>query len=143
MDYKDIYEAGRKYGDLCNHSWNTAMYYDTPFTDSDMMQWDYASHRFFEAGFDGDDFPEIVQAVRFGKIPESGRSINWAENQCERGVSCVKIIRDQKDLDYKSIYDVTLCGRDKYIVEGYYFGDYGSDGEPLLVNAKIIKGIEE
>lgn len=142
MDYKEVYDAGKKYGELCGHSWHLAMYYDNPYTTEKMMQWDYAAHRFYEAGFAGEDWPEMVQAIRYGDIPKNGQSINWAENRYECGVSCVKIVRQPEDLSYSSVYDVTLCDREKYLIEGYYFHDTGSDGEPLLVNAKMIKRLE-
>lgn len=92
---------------------------------------------FFEAGFYGRE-PEWVQAIRYGEIPESGYSINWAEGTRESGVSCVKIIRQESDRDYKSIYDITLGGQgfEKITVEGWYFGGTGSDGEPLLIGAR-------
>lgn len=90
--------------------------------------------RFFMAGFDGRE-PEYVSAIRYGEIPQSGRSTNWATGDCEGGVSCLKIIR--KDSDFDLIHPVyELQGTKKIVVEGWYFGDCGSDGEPLLLFVK-------
>lgn len=97
----------------------------------------WSNEVWFHAGFIGRE-PEYVQAVRFGSIPEGGRSKNHAEGSFEKGISCVKIIRTDADKDVKSIYDVTLGyqGIDKIVISGWYLGGSGSDGEPLLVDAK-------
>jgi hypothetical protein len=97
----------------------------------------WSNGAWFHAGFVGIE-PEYVEAVRFGAIPEDGRSINHAERKYEDGVSCVKIIRSEADRNAKSIYDVTLGyqGIEKNIISGWYLGGSGSDGEPLLVDAK-------
>ena len=88
---------------------------------------------FFHAGFVGRE-PEWVMAFRYGDIPEEGRSINWAENKYEPGVSVVDIIDSIEDADRltmkQSIY--TMLGRERVIVQGWYLGNYGSDGEPTL-----------
>ena len=90
--------------------------------------------QFFHAGFEGRE-PEWVEAIRYGEIPEEGRSINWAENKWEPGVSCVKIIRTEDDGDASSLYDITLGwqGREKIRVAGWWLGLSGSDGEPTLL----------
>lgn len=97
----------------------------------------WSNEVWFHAGFIGRE-PEYVQAVRFGSIPAGGRSKNHAEGSFENGISCVKIIRTDADKDVKSIYDVTLGyqGIDKIVISGWYLGGSGSDGEPLLVDAK-------
>jgi hypothetical protein len=94
---------------------------------------------FFRAGFVGRE-PEYVEAIRYGDIPDCGRSINYADNCYEDGVSCVKIIRTAGDINYQSIYDVTLGyqGFKKTMVTGWYLGGSGSDGEPLLLCAKEV-----
>jgi hypothetical protein len=101
---------------------------------------DFEYSQFFHAGFVGRE-PEYVTAIRYGKVPENGRSRNYSDGSYENGVSCVKIIRNESDADYKSIYDVTLGyqGIEKIVVEGWYLGQTGSDGEPLLVCAKEVK----
>lgn len=95
--------------------------------------------QFFHAGFINRE-PEYVRAIRYGKIPENGQSKNYANNSFENGISCVKIIRNESDYSIKSIYDVTLGYQeiDKIIIEGWYLGQSGSDGEPLLICAKQI-----
>lgn len=90
--------------------------------------------KFFEAGFDGRK-PEWVTAIRYGEIPESGHSTNWATGDSEGGVSCLKIIRKESDYNLgHPLYE--LQGVKKIVVEGWYFGDCGSDGEPLILFAR-------
>lgn len=95
--------------------------------------------QFFHAGFVGRE-PEWVEAIRYGEIPEEGRSINWAENKWEPGVSCVKIIRGGDDCDDSSLYDITLGwqGREKIRVAGWWLGLSGSDGEPTLLGCTKV-----
>lgn len=91
--------------------------------------------QFFHAGFIGRE-PEWVEAIRYGEIPEEGRSINWAEHSWEPGVSCVKIIRSEADVEAASLYDYTLGAfgdREKIRVAGWWLGLSGSDGEPTLL----------
>ena len=94
--------------------------------------------QFFKAGFYG-DVPEYVSAVRYGEIPENGRSKNWAEGTLEQGVSVIGIVRKENDFEMKSMYDVTLGmqGIKKYEVRGWFLGRTGSDGEPLLLMPKV------
>lgn len=108
--------------------------------DSDL--WYDSDFIFFEAGFDGDNVRQVY-AVRFGEIPENGKSYNWCDKSYEKGVSCVKIVNGIDD-NCHSIYDVTLGwqGIKKYLVKGDYMGLYGSDGEPLLHNVEIVKEID-
>jgi len=97
-----------------------------------------ADQPFFKAGFNGSE-PEWVQAVRFGEIPESGRSTNWATGETEYGVSTVYIIREGVAQD-PCIYDVIYGAQDidKIVIEGWYLGFSGADGEPLLHFAKKV-----
>lgn len=92
---------------------------------------------FFHAGFIG-RIPEWVEAIRYGGIPEEGFSTNWATGAAEPGVSCVKIIRSEEDENAVSIYDVTLMGREKIRIAGWWLGQSGSDGEPTLLGAVKI-----
>ena len=92
---------------------------------------------FFHAGFIGRE-PELVEAIRYGEIPAAGRSINWAENTWEPGVSCVKIIRTAEDANYQSIYAMTLQDRELIRVRGWYIGGSGSDGEPTIWGCEKI-----
>jgi hypothetical protein len=104
-----------------------------------LQEQDFKYDAFFRAGFVGRE-PEYVEAIRYGDIPDCGRSINHADNCYEDGVSCVKIIRTADDINYQSIYDVTLGyqGFKKTVVAGWYLGGSGSDGEPLLLCAQKI-----
>lgn len=104
----------------------------------------WSNNAWFRAGFIG-RYPEYVQAVRFGAIPSEGQSINHADGTAEDGVSCIKIVRSSGDEDTKSIYDVTLGhqGVEKNIISGWYLGGSGSDGEPLLVDAKQRRNNDE
>ena len=94
-------------------------------------------YAFFEAGVYGTE-PEYVQAVRYGAVPASGRSRNHATGENENGVSVIRILRHAEDFDKPSIYDILLGlqGIEKITVEGWYLGDRGADGEPLLRECK-------
>lgn len=100
-----------------------------PFHRPDKWEW------IVQSGFAGRR-PEFVRAIRYGEIPKSGRSTNHANGELEKGVSAVKILRKPEDFNKKSIYDATLGWQDisKSIIEGWYIGSYGSDGEPLLID---------
>lgn len=111
--------------------------------DGDLLEWicsDAELDAFYRAGFNGRE-PELVEAIRYGEVPECGRSINYADNSWEDGVSCVTLIREESDRNYKSLYDVTLgwAGRERITVSGWYLGGSGSDGEPLIWGAKKIE----
>ena len=108
-----------------------------PDTLENMVMGRWSNETWYHAGFIGRE-PEYVQAVRYGKVPECGRSINYTNNTYENGVSCVKIIRNGEDASISSIYDVTLGyqGIAKQTISGWYLGGSGSDGEPLLVDAQ-------
>lgn len=133
---KELYKRGQRCAEEYNDI-NTAYRFMDFEALEDTMSSKYV--RFFEAGFYG-EAPEYVEAIRYGEVPENGFSKNHADNSFEKGVSCVKIIRKESDRDYKSIYDITLGGQgiEKITVSGWYFGDCGSDGEPLLIGAKRI-----
>lgn len=94
--------------------------------------------QFFEAGF-LDYAPQWRQAYRYGEIPAKGYSVNWSTKDAEKGVSCVRLIGGKHDND-SSIYDVIygLQGIKKIKIEGWYLGQYGSDGEPLLICAREV-----
>lgn len=100
----------------------------------------YSKDRFFfEAGYDNFE-PQWRKAARYGEIPKNGYSINHATGEVEKGVSCIKLLTDN-ETDCKSIYDITLGlqGIEKILIEGWYLGNSGSDGEPLLLNAIKIE----
>lgn len=93
--------------------------------------------QFFHAGFIGRE-PEWVEAERFGDIPESGFSINWAENKQEPGVSVVKIIRNGQDKSYADETLYGMMGREKIRVAGWWLGLTGSDGEATLLGCERV-----
>ena len=87
--------------------------------------------------------------IRFGELPEHGRSTNWAAGEEERGVSVY---------DAYWRYDVgaygicgnglaggaiwyTLAGAPVYLVTGSEIG-IGSDGEPVIENAEVLFELE-
>ncbi len=86
--------------------------------------------------------------VRYGPIPESGKSTNRLTEEQEGGVSVYEAI--ERDGRVQIIVPsmtygvhVTLSGfvgQPAYIVEGEVVG-YGSDGEPLLANCRIVGGV--
>ena len=90
---------------------------------------------FYMAGFHGIE-PEWVEAYRYGEIPESGLSTNWATGESEHGVSCVAIIGERNE-NAKTVYDTIygLQGIQKIKIAGWNLGFTGSDGEPLLSGA--------
>lgn len=101
--------------------------------------------QFFKAGFYGDT-PEYVRAIRYGDVPESGRSLNWATHEYEQGVSVVKIVREGESFSDNSIYAATegdIQGKVLYEVNGWFLGRTGSDGEPLLIGAKLVREIKK
>ena len=112
----------------------------------DMEHWSeesaFVREQFYKAGFYGDE-PRYVEAIRFGRIPENGRSMNHAEGKYEQGVSVVAILEDGAKETDQSIYDVIKgafgFGSKKYVIAGWFLGRRGSDGEPLLVGAKLIR----
>ncbi|RLC45238.1 MAG: hypothetical protein DRH57_08380 [Candidatus Cloacimonadota bacterium] len=104
---------------------------------------------------------EVVY-VRFGMIPENGKSYNSLDEFYEEGVSVYEALhRDGQFqlllpmIDETSIatlgncYNTAQCLSGQIyhysrlnLVEGEYIGN-GSDGEPLLKNCKIIRPIFE
>jgi len=86
--------------------------------------------------------------VRFGTLPNSGRSYNYRDNKYESGISVFNalllhngqvIVKPNTNYELGSLF--TLMDRDAYIVEGEVIGT-GSDGEPLLRNAKIVRKLK-
>lgn len=108
---------------------------------ADVEAYIFADHdgcyQFFHAGFVGRE-PEWVEADRFGDIPESGFSFNWAENKWEPGVSVVTIIRNTRDEAYADNTLYSMLGREKIRVAGWWLGLTGSDGEPTLLGCERV-----
>lgn len=86
--------------------------------------------------------------IRYGLIPESGKSYNFRENISENGVSCFEAYKLGKDyiIDVAGGY-FTFVGyagsKTAYEITGEELLGKGSDGEPLLKDAKIIKKIRK
>ena len=84
--------------------------------------------------------------IRFGKIPENGKSEIWKGdvfNGHEKGVSVYESYNEKvvmpKKITYSSCVSLSGClDRNIYLVTGKRIGT-GSDGEPLLKNVSIIK----
>jgi len=97
---------------------------ESGFPTNDLWLW--AGYRGYE--------PEYKTAQRFGRLPENGRSRNHADNTLENGVSVIGFGSES------SLYDVILGwqGIEKVNVSGWYLGQRGSDGEPLLVDCKEV-----
>lgn len=85
--------------------------------------------------------------VRFGTIPKSGRSKNHCDGLLEDGVSVYRALRVGQDVKIMPGTNQELCGmialkneRQCYIVTGKEVGT-GSDGEPILANARIWRKV--
>ena len=79
-----------------------------------------------------------------GKLPEGGRSKNWAQGTFEKGVSVFRgevspkgKFRALPDGNVQALEESFIRDRKLYIVEGHKVG-IGSDGEPVLRNAQIV-----
>lgn len=86
--------------------------------------------------------------VRFGAVPQSGKSYNFRDGFFEKGVSVYEAVHINKN------YYIDVCGsiftysglqknKEAYEVAGNALNDRGSDGEPLLNNTEIIKKIKK
>lgn len=83
--------------------------------------------------------------IRYGDIPESGKSYNYRDNFYEKGVSCYNAVF-YKDNTYKVIFNnvLELFGESLYRDRPVYrlYGEIvgkGSDGEPVIKVEKAIK----
>ncbi len=80
--------------------------------------------------------------IRFGAVPESGKSRNFRDGYSEAGVS----VYDAIEFDGEYFIDVVgsiftymgLVNKNCYTVKGKALEEKGSDGEPLLQNVKVI-----
>lgn len=83
--------------------------------------------------------------LRFGELPQSGKSTNWATGESEGGVSCYALAWDIVNAQYTlsgtgllgALISYTMQGVQPYIITGEEVGK-GSDGEPILKNVKIV-----
>ncbi len=73
-------------------------------------------------------FGTRVEFIRFGDIPDGGRSANWSDDTLEKGVSCYLV-------EGGGVVDVVRSEfgcRDKIIYGTAIVIDTGSDGEPII-----------
>jgi|GEM_PF-5215923 len=87
--------------------------------------------------------------IRFGCLPEGGKSYNFRDKFFEKGVSCYRAIK------YRNIYVIddevnpfTMLdyreNKQGYEITGKLLeNEKGSDDEPLLTDCKIVKEIKE
>jgi len=82
--------------------------------------------------------------IRFGELPKSGKSRNWATGQDEAGVSAYEARWDvisQCYVPYGALEGAEIAyrlqGAAAYLISGETNGR-GSDGEPTVKDAKII-----
>jgi len=86
--------------------------------------------------------------VRFGGLPTNGKSTNYSTGKFEKGVSVISasqnLIDGSIELDIYGSAPSWLWVMDRplYEVSGKIIGA-GSDGEPVLKNAKIVKEITD
>lgn len=95
---------------------------------------------FFYAGLYGANRPELAVGRRRGEIPKSGRSKNHATGEYEKGVSAINLVNTENQFETRW-YDATLADKNDNLILGYVPDTekiYGSDGEPMFVNAVKI-----
>lgn len=96
-----------------------------------------AEQAFFDAGRLGLSPPKLTIGNRYGDAPKHGRSMNYADDLLERGVSMATV----KDVRFDDSWDKTISslfikpGRENKTYQGYVLPPQmpGSDGEPLMV----------
>ena len=82
--------------------------------------------------------------VRYGELPENGRSYNWDADAEEPGVSVYAADLDDDslcvlvpDADCAAALMMALEGRPLYRAEGERLAQRGTDGEPLLTGVTL------
>jgi hypothetical protein len=89
--------------------------------------------------------------IRFGALPESGRSWNDELQAAEAGVSCYRAEWQSTDRDMICVSvpsDACICtinqieDRPVYVLTGDLLDAVGGDGEPLLANARVVEIVE-
>lgn len=87
----------------------------------------------------------VTGYIRFGNLPKSGKSKNYATGKLEKGVSCYNALWDLEKNAYVrtgnslegAAINYIIKGAPIYFITGEEVGT-GSDGEPLLSNAQIL-----
>lgn len=114
----------------------------------DLMQYAYDEPRFdrwmedptlrvsFEAGRAEEPMVRWVEAERYGDIPTGGASRNHRDSRPEGGLSVARLLDGSDDYDWYT----TFSGRERPVVRvgGWLHYRRGSDGEPLLVAARVL-----
>ena len=133
---KRAFEMGKKYGN--SETGLRSFLEDNESLYEQILIYNDALEHWYDAGAKGGE-PEYRLAIRFGDVPDGRKSKNWATGEYERGVSAVNFLND-KTQNEKTIYDAIygMQGIPKYIIGGWDFDIRGSDGEPLLVDAKNV-----
>lgn len=78
--------------------------------------------------------PPVVTGYRYGNIPESGLSFNYADDRAEKGLSLAAI--NNTDEVGSTVW---FTDRKVVTVSGVLLPVTGSDGEPLIL---IVDSIE-
>ena len=85
----------------------------------------------------------VLRYIRFGNIPDSGRSRNSMDASLEAGISCYRAIRCADgwriDAAWGSYRMLSASNRPLYEIAGTLLDVKGADGEPLLSDAKIVR----
>lgn len=89
--------------------------------------------------------------VRFGALPEGGRSVNDESGELEAGVSCYRAEWQSSDRDIICVsIPSDICigtinqieDRPVYVITGDLLDERGGDGEPLLANVCVVEVID-
>ena len=94
--------------------------------------WNKILNTAYELGQDGLSLEDahVVDAHRWGDVPEFGISVNHREDTAERGCSCAWLDSNPEDCyGYMS----HVSGLDSVAIRGVLVPDTGSDGEPLVL----------
>lgn len=97
--------------------------------------------------------------IRFGELPENGKSIIWSNGEIKKGYEKGVSVFDTAKINgkwkvilplrknKKAMVDIKMfilySGITAYLVSGRKEGSTGTDGEPLLKNCKIRKKLEK
>lgn len=88
-----------------------------------------------------------VTYIRFGTVPQSGYSHNYRDNRPEKGVSVYAAVKVDDTYYIDVVGSIFTYGgvsnRECYSISGDVLNETGSDGEPLVENASIIRQITE
>ena len=96
----------------------------------------------FEAGCEGKKMPRYANGWRYGDLPEKGQSWDYKDKRILQGVSMVEIEGEDRAIDdvgLVSIAFVALERRPVVRAAGWISIHNGPDGEPLMVEPRVIK----